>query len=86
MQNYEKELKSLIIEDMERLKEDVNELIKDRKANQFADAEYRSGIICPKCNNMCKSIKDSRVRQGFRIRHKVCTHCGKEWQTIEVVY
>lgn len=84
MQSYDKELKSLIIEDMERLKQDIDDLMQDRKENQFS--EYRSGIICPKCNNICKNNRDSRIKNGFRVRDKVCIHCGRKWHTVEIVY
>lgn len=84
MISYEKELKAMIVEDMERLKQDINDLMQDRKENQFS--ELRSGIICPKCNNMCKNNKDSRIRDGFRVREKVCVHCGRKWRTVEIVY
>lgn len=84
MQNYEKELKAMIAEDMERLKQDITDLMQDRKENQFS--EYRSGIVCPKCGKVCKNNKESRIRDGFRVRRKVCIYCGRKWQTIEVVY
>ena len=84
MISYEKELKAMIVEDMERLKQDVSDLIQDRKENQFS--EYRSGAYCPKCNNLCKNNVDSRMENGFRVRKKVCIHCGKKWRTVEVVY
>jgi DNA polymerase III alpha subunit (gram-positive type) len=84
MVSYEKELKAMIAEDMERLKQDVEDLVKDRKENQYSD--LNSGIICPKCKNICKGSKDSRVKGGFRVRKKVCAYCGRRWQTIEIVY
>ena len=84
MQNYEEELKSQIIEDIERLKEDVNELIKNRKQNQFSD--FKSGIICPKCSQVDNHTTDSRIKKEFRVRDRVCDNCGKKWSTIEIVW
>lgn len=84
MISYEKELKAMIVEDMERLKQDINDLMQDRKENQFS--ELRSGIICPNCKNICKGSRDSRINDGFRVRKKVCIHCGRKWHTVEIIY
>ena len=74
----------MIFEDMERLKQDVTDLMQDRKENQFGG--YKSGAYCPKCNNLCKNNKESRIEDGFRVRKKLCKYCGYKWRTVEVVY
>lgn len=81
--NYEKELRALIVEDMERLKHDISELLNDRTESSMS--ENKSGIICPGCGKMCKGTRESRIKKGYRTRNKVCLHCGRKWSTIEII-
>lgn len=78
----ETELKSQIIEDMERLKEDISDLIKEKRKNQYSG---QPGRICPRCGRDNAATIDSRNDNGFQIRRRECRNCGKKWNTIEIV-
>lgn len=81
--SYAKELKEMINSDIETLKNDIEELLKDRKENKYSD--YVSGAFCPKCKNDDYKMVDTRVKKGFRVRSKKCKICGMRWRTIEIV-
>lgn len=42
--------------------------------------------ICRKCGEESFSTKDSRNKDGYRYRRKVCLNCGYMWNTIEYMY
>lgn len=79
----ETELRSLILEDMERLKEDISEFLKERRSNKYTG--YRSGMICPKCKKINSKVVDCNMDEGHRVRRRQCKACGKRWNTIEIL-
>lgn len=42
--------------------------------------------ICEKCGSGDSHIYDTRVKDGYVIRRRMCMKCGKKWMTIEVDY
>ena len=80
---YAKEIEEMINADIETLKNDIKELLKDRKENKYA--EFQSGVFCPKCNSDDYKMVDTRIKLGFRVRSKKCKDCGYRWRTIEIV-
>ena len=40
-------------------------------------------MICPECKSHNIYVKDSRHRDGFIYRRRVCNDCGKEFKTHE---
>ena len=40
-------------------------------------------MICPECGSHNIYVKDSRHRNGFIYRRRVCNNCGKEFKTHE---
>ena len=42
--------------------------------------------ICRKCGEESFSTADSRNKDGYRYRRKVCNACGYKWNTIEYAY
>lgn len=80
---YAKEIEEMINADIETLKNDIKELLKDRKENKYA--EFQSGAFCPKCNSDDYKMVDTRIKLGFRVRSKKCKDCGYRWRTIEIV-
>ena len=80
---YAKEIEEMINADIETLKNDIKELLKDRKENKYA--EFQSGAFCPKCNSDDYKMVDTRIKLGFRVRSKKCRDCGYRWKTIEIV-
>lgn len=79
----ETELRTQILDDIERLKEDVSEFLKDRRDNRYTG--YRSGVRCPKCKKIGSKVVDTEMDEGFRVRRRECKACGKRWNTIEIV-
>lgn len=43
------------------------------------------GWMCPKCGSDRTSVTDSRVKDDFRYRRKVCLECGYSFSTAEIV-
>lgn len=80
----ETELRSVILEDLERLKEDVNEYIKARRKDKYSG--YVCGTVCSKCKSHKTTVTDSRDEGGYRVRRRICRGCGKKWTTIEVMH
>ncbi len=42
--------------------------------------------ICKRCGNENFTTKDSRNKDGYRHRRKICNSCGYMWNTIEYMY
>ena len=39
---------------------------------------------CPKCKSAQTRTRDSREKEGFRWRRKLCSSCGMKWTTYEI--
>ena len=81
--SYSKELSEMINTDINNLKNDIEELLKDEKESKYSN--YKSGEFCLKCNSNDFKIADTRVKNGFRVRSKKCKDCGARWRTIEII-
>lgn len=81
---YEQELKTMILQDMEQLHEDVSDYLKERRKNRYGD--WIPGQKCPKCGSTQNSVNNTRTKDGFRTRRKKCSRCGHSWNTIEILY
>ena len=43
------------------------------------------GWMCPKCGSDRTSVTESRAKDDFRYRRKVCLECGQLFSTVEIV-
>ena len=81
--SYSKELSEMINTNINNLKNDIEELLKDEKESRYSN--YESGEFCIKCHNNDFKVVDTRIKRGFRVRSKKCKDCGYRWRTIEIV-
>lgn len=84
MNNANAEFYSIILEDMQRLKDDTKAFIVEIESRENKSI---SGIICPKCKSKNNNVIDSRIHKDtYQKRRRQCNNCGKRWDSIEIIY